>query len=334
MKPQTLSVSVLASAIFLCAALAACATPVFAQSAAESSGTSPAPTQTGPSPRQPTTNSAPTAVHSDEGPHTCDSYLPAGFVFPPTAQTTLISYHVGPAGKLSDVSLYRSSGNSDLDKAALACVSGQHEESTEAAGKPIEATWIGGVFWGSGFHSFGLSSPSGQPNLCPNYPRIAVRMNQEGTATVTFQIATDGSVKDVALAKSTGYPVLDKATLDCVAAYRYFPVMQNGQPITIDKTVSIAWRLMETPPGPVVQIAVAEGGGLLIEGQRFSDTYDLKGKLFEIRSRNPPPYLCMIVTGGGNASDFKALSQALGMLKDAGVRGIRLCNAPLSKVTH
>ena len=70
------------------------------------------------------------------------------------------------------------------------------------------------------------------------YPLKSVRLNQEGDVTVRFTIATDGSVKNVAIEKSSGHDELDQAATQCVAQWRYKPAMQNGV------AVEVLWRTM------------------------------------------------------------------------------------------
>lgn len=73
-----------------------------------------------------------------------------------------------------------------------------------------------------------------------NYPEGAVRAHAEGTATVDFKIMPDGSVKDVAVSKSTGNADLDAASVSCVAAWRYQPNPDAGE---LQWHASVAWRM-------------------------------------------------------------------------------------------
>ena len=46
----------------------------------------------------------------------------------------------------------------------------------------------------------------GRPHVCGGefYPEVSVRLNEEGTATASFKVMTDGSVTDVTVTKSSG----------------------------------------------------------------------------------------------------------------------------------
>jgi len=281
--------------------------------------------------QQPVVKPASTRPSDDLG--TCDRYLPVNFALPSAVVTTLVSLHISPAGDVSNVAITRSSGNRDLDKAALACASGLHLAPVLAAGEPIDVVLVGGVFWGSRSHSLGFPSPSGEPNLCNDaYPPLAIRLNQEGTTAVSVRVATDGSVQNPVVTQSSGYAALDQASLKCVASYRYFPATQNGQPVAIDRTLNFAWRLAHPPLGPVVEMSVEQDGSLFIEGQRFSDSDALKTKLAEVASRNPRPGVCLIAMQGAsfNWAALQALSHATALLKAAGVPTGRFCTVPFA----
>jgi len=68
-------------------------------------------------------------------------------------------------------------------------------------------------------------------------------MHQEGTVRVTYRVGTDGSVKDVAIAQSSGFPWLDGATVTCAEFFHYFPATQNGKPTEIDQVLQMVWKL-------------------------------------------------------------------------------------------
>ncbi len=91
-----------------------------------------------------------------------------------------------------------------------------------------------------------VSSPAsiGRPHVCTqNYPDISVRLNEEGTTTLSFHIAVDGSVNNVAVAKSSGFPRLDEAALSCAGRWRYKPAMQDGNPVEVPWQANVQWKL-------------------------------------------------------------------------------------------
>ncbi|HTU34289.1 MAG TPA: TonB family protein [Candidatus Acidoferrum sp.] len=226
------SLIALASAILL-------ALPASAQSP-RPSASEPAPPQT-PAPPQ----SAP--LHKSAN---CDLYLPPGFKVPPESTPTLFWFRVDQDGSAHVLSLYSSSGNSDLDHAALACANsalGNGKPLTQD-GTPIEVTWVGAISWNYPWHHLILPEPSGKAHLCglSGYLKLGVMAKPMGAdAIVSYRVATDGSVKDAMIMRSAGSGYLDRAALDCVSAWRYLPAFHNGVPVEIDRKTEVRvepWR--------------------------------------------------------------------------------------------
>ncbi|MCI0483779.1 MAG: energy transducer TonB [candidate division NC10 bacterium] len=48
------------------------------------------------------------------------------------------------------------------------------------------------------------------------YPPEARRQGMEGTTEVEFQVAKDGSVKEVMVVRSSGFPILDQASVETI----------------------------------------------------------------------------------------------------------------------
>jgi TonB family protein len=101
---------------------------------------------------------------------------------------------------------------------------------------------------------FAVGAPTGlgRPHLCGHayYPALALRLNQQGTATIGFTIQVDGHVRDIHIEKSSGYDLLDQASMLCAQNWTYKPATQNGKPIEVPWRANIAWKLMDTviPP--------------------------------------------------------------------------------------
>ena len=87
---------------------------------------------------------------------------------------------------------------------------------------------------------------AGRNNNCASsyYPPLAVRLNHEGSTTLTVQIGADGQVKGTNVSGSSGFPELDEAAQKCVEARWHFsPATQNGAPIESTKQYRIVWKL-------------------------------------------------------------------------------------------
>lgn len=84
----------------------------------------------------------------------------------------------------------------------------------------------------------------GRPHECASryYPEMSMRLNETGTALVSFKVMTDGSVSGVTIAKSTNYPRLDEATITCVGKWRYKPQTVDGQPVEANWQAQVVWQ--------------------------------------------------------------------------------------------
>lgn len=84
----------------------------------------------------------------------------------------------------------------------------------------------------------------GRPHTCmQNYPETSVRLNEEGTTTLSFKVMTDGSVSSVTIAKSSGYERLDNAAVSCAGRWRYKPAAVDGAPVEKDWQAAVQWKL-------------------------------------------------------------------------------------------
>lgn len=65
----------------------------------------------------------------------------------------------------------------------------------------------------------------------PNYPPVSRRMGEEGQVLLDVHIQPDGSVDDVKLKRSSGFPRLDEAAVQAVRRWRYVPARRGNEPI-------------------------------------------------------------------------------------------------------
>jgi TonB family protein len=165
---------------------------------------------------------------------------------PSTGTGTLFWARIAPDGEMQDMSLYKSSGDDQLDKAILRCAEGARYAPIRIGGTPTEITWVIGYFWWPQSSRFAPASPTGEAaSICAvrrYHPLVAVRLHLQGKTTVSHRIAIDGTTRDAKITESSGDPVLDRATLDCVNAFKYFPALHDGQPVEIDRTLFIKWQ--------------------------------------------------------------------------------------------
>lgn len=82
-------------------------------------------------------------------------------------------------------------------------------------------------------HNAGAAAPIPEAMVlerrAPRYPRRAVEMGMQGVVVVHVYIDASGSLRDVKVAHSSGFGLLDKAALAAVARWRFAPAGQRGQ---------------------------------------------------------------------------------------------------------
>lgn len=68
-------------------------------------------------------------------------------------------------------------------------------------------------------------------NPAPAYPPLSRRLREQGRVLLDVLIRADGSVGEVRLKRSSGFPRLDQAALEAVRRWRYLPAKRGGTPI-------------------------------------------------------------------------------------------------------
>ncbi len=183
---------------------------------------------------------------ASRSPQVCERYLAPGTARPTQAVATDVSLHLTDAGQVQNPTLFRSSGRDDLDKAALACVAKTRLPPIQRDGMPIAVDIVMAVAWLPNGSNVYPAGPSGSPALCDirqMYPVQAVQDHEQGDVSVVVRIGETGAVKSMKVVKSSGYPLLDQASLDCTAKLQYFPVKQNGRGVEFDRQFAFRWAL-------------------------------------------------------------------------------------------
>jgi TonB family protein len=82
------------------------------------------------------------------------------------------------------------------------------------------------------------------------YPPAALRAHATGAVATSFTIATDGTVKGLAVTKSSGNIALDSAATKCVSTWLYKPASKDGHPIEVPWSAVVKFKLesMLLPP--------------------------------------------------------------------------------------
>ena len=78
-------------------------------------------------------------------------------------------------------------------------------------------------------------------NPPPAFPRASERLGEKGLVIVHALIGIDGRAKKAQIAKSSGYPRLDDASIAAVLGWRYVPGKRGGVPEEMWFDVPIRW---------------------------------------------------------------------------------------------
>jgi TonB family protein len=91
--------------------------------------------------------------------------------------------------------------------------------------------------------------PGGQDSLMRfigsiKYPKVARENDWEGTVYIQFVIGIEGAVQDVVVARSSGYSILDTASVNHIMKMpNWKPGIQRGKPVRVQYVVPIKFKL-------------------------------------------------------------------------------------------
>jgi TonB family protein len=90
----------------------------------------------------------------------------------------------------------------------------------------------------------GVPMTQGAPHICMQfYPSEAQRHGWQGVTDLSFRVRADGSVTDPVVTHTSGYDILDQASLNCVSRWRYTPVLEEGVPVEVEWQAHVTWML-------------------------------------------------------------------------------------------
>jgi periplasmic protein TonB len=75
----------------------------------------------------------------------------------------------------------------------------------------------------------------------PAYPLLAIQTHTQGDVVLRAIISKDGNVAELQLV--SGHPLLVKAAMEAVRQWRYKPTLLNGEPVEVDTTITVTFRL-------------------------------------------------------------------------------------------
>lgn len=92
-----------------------------------------------------------------------------------------------------------------------------------------------------------MSEPIVQAQLIsrsePRYPFIAIQTRTEGTVRLRAIISRDGRISELQVL--SGPPLLVQAALDAVRQWRYRPTYLNGEPVEVETSITVIFRLQQ-----------------------------------------------------------------------------------------
>jgi periplasmic protein TonB len=79
------------------------------------------------------------------------------------------------------------------------------------------------------------------PHSLPSYPPIARATHTEGTVILQAAISTSGTIENLRVV--SGPIMLQQAALAAVQQWRYKPYLLNGQPVEVETTINVVFKL-------------------------------------------------------------------------------------------
>lgn len=81
-------------------------------------------------------------------------------------------------------------------------------------------------------------------NPKPVYPAVSRRLKEAGRVVLEVYILADGSVGEVRVKTSSGYPRLDEAALAAVRRWKYVPARRGNDPVALWHAQSLVFSLV------------------------------------------------------------------------------------------
>ena len=77
----------------------------------------------------------------------------------------------------------------------------------------------------------------------PAYPPIAKANGIQGTVVLQATISRSGTIENLRVV--SGPVMLQQAAMDAVKEWRYRPYLLNGEPVEVETTVNVVFKLQE-----------------------------------------------------------------------------------------
>ena len=80
-----------------------------------------------------------------------------------------------------------------------------------------------------------------KPCYKPGYPKESMERGEKGIVIVKARIDANGNVTGKDLVKSSGFPLLDEATLQGISKCQFTPALRFGLPVEGTKEITLPW---------------------------------------------------------------------------------------------
>lgn len=87
-----------------------------------------------------------------------------------------------------------------------------------------------------------ISASYAAANRKPEYPKMSLRLGEQGTVVLTVMVKSDGSAGDVEVKSSSGFTRLDRAAADAVKTWRFNPATIDGKAVDKSYEVPITFK--------------------------------------------------------------------------------------------
>jgi protein TonB len=79
----------------------------------------------------------------------------------------------------------------------------------------------------------------------PEYPAMSRRLREEGRVNLVIQVLPNGTVGEVRIRQSSGFPRIDQSGRDAIKTWRFVPAQRDGKPVAHWYMVSVDYSLTQ-----------------------------------------------------------------------------------------
>lgn len=173
--------------------------------------------------------------------HSCWRNYPQAAMKAGIEGTTVLSFTVTAQGTVAQVAVKTSSGNADLDHAAVACASAWTYKPGTKKGAPVDTPWQATVAWKL-HEDWPLTWAPSEP--CTKFATVTAAMLKgiAGRSWIGYRVMADGTAVSPAILASSGNAALDRAAESCVAARRFIVAARPIPPEGLMQNIVVDWN--------------------------------------------------------------------------------------------